>query len=76
MGKLTIDWQYFVEVLPQYKAALWLTVKLAAIGILLAIAVGIICSMIQYFKVDETLKPAFGENISADDVVVEGKKEK
>jgi hypothetical protein len=30
--------------------------------------------MIQYFKVNETLKPAFGENISADDVVVEEKK--
>lgn len=51
MGKLTIDWQYFVEVLPHYKMALWLTVKLAAIGILFAIVVGIVCSVIQYFKV-------------------------
>ncbi|WP_425462054.1 amino acid ABC transporter permease [Lysinibacillus telephonicus] len=51
MGKLTIDWQYFVEVLPHYKTALWLTVKLAAIGILFAIVVGMICSVIQYFKV-------------------------
>ncbi|MFC5542518.1 amino acid ABC transporter permease [Ureibacillus sp. FSL K6-3587] len=46
-----MDWQYIIEVLPFYKTALWLTVKLAAIGILFATIVGLICSSIQYFKV-------------------------
>lgn len=46
-----MDWQYMIEVLPFYKTALWLTVKLAAIRILFATIVGLICSSIQYFKV-------------------------
>src|SRR4051794_38988811 len=40
-----------VEVLPYYKTAIWITVKLASIGIMFAIIVGIVCSVIQYFKV-------------------------
>ncbi|MCB5238957.1 amino acid ABC transporter permease [Niallia circulans] len=51
MEKLTFDWQYMVDVLPYYKTALWLTIKLASIGIVFAIIVGMICSVIQYFKV-------------------------
>ncbi|MEK4385837.1 amino acid ABC transporter permease [Solibacillus sp. FSL W7-1464] len=46
-----MDWQYFSEVLPHYKMALWLTVKLATIGIFFAVIVGVICSVIQYFKI-------------------------
>ncbi|MEK4283066.1 amino acid ABC transporter permease [Ureibacillus sp. FSL K6-0165] len=46
-----MDWQYIVEVLPFYKTALWLTIKLAAIGIVFATITGFICSVIQYFKV-------------------------
>lgn len=46
-----MDWQYFVEVLPHYKMALWLTVKLATIGVSFAIILGVICSVIQYFKI-------------------------
>jgi len=48
---LTFDWQYMIDVLPHYKTALWLTVKLAFIGIAFAIIVGLICSVIQYFKI-------------------------
>gem|GEM_PF-3099243 len=48
---MTFDWQYMVDVLPYYKTALWLTIKLASIGIVFAIIVGMICSVIQYFKV-------------------------
>ncbi|MCP1143196.1 amino acid ABC transporter permease [Lysinibacillus endophyticus] len=48
---MTFDWQYIVDVLPHYKTALWLTLKLATIGIAFAIIVGMICSIIQYFKV-------------------------
>ncbi|MFC5560204.1 amino acid ABC transporter permease [Ureibacillus thermophilus] len=46
-----MDWHYIIEVLPFYKTALWLTIKLAAIGIFFATMVGFICSTIQYFKV-------------------------
>ncbi len=48
---MTFDWQYMIDVLPNYKTALWLTVKLAFIGIIFAIVVGLICSIIQYFKI-------------------------
>lgn len=51
MGKLTLDWQYIAQVLPYYKTALWITVKLACIGIVFAIIVGVFCSIIQYFKI-------------------------
>lgn len=40
-----------MDVFPYYKTVLWITVKLASMGVLLAIIVGIICSIIQYFKV-------------------------
>lgn len=51
MRKLTFDWQYIVNVLPHYQTALWITVKLASIGILFAVLVGMTCSVIQYFKI-------------------------
>lgn len=40
-----------IDVLPHYKMALWLTVKLAVIGIFFAIIVGVICSVVQYLNV-------------------------
>ena len=46
-----MDWSYMIEVLPLYKNAIWLTVKLGFIGICFAIIVGIICSTIQFYKI-------------------------
>jgi polar amino acid transport system permease protein len=46
-----MDWSYMIEVLPLYKNAMWLTVKLGVIGIFFAIIVGVICSTIQFYKV-------------------------
>ncbi|MFF2447017.1 amino acid ABC transporter permease [Neobacillus sp. NPDC058068] len=48
---MNFDWSYIIESLPFYKKALWLTVKLGVIGILLSIIVGIICSVLQFYKV-------------------------
>lgn len=46
-----MDWSYMIDVLPLYKNALWLTVKLGVIGIVFAVIVGVICSTIQFYKV-------------------------
>lgn len=51
MKNLNLDWNYIVENIPFYQKAFWLTIKLAFIGIMLAICIGIICSMIQFFKI-------------------------
>lgn len=48
---MTFDWQYVIDVLPFYKKAFWLTIKLSFIGIILAIIVGMICSSLLFFKV-------------------------
>jgi polar amino acid transport system permease protein len=48
---VTFDWSYMVDALPYYQKALWLTVKLAGIGIVFATIVGMLCSVIQYYKV-------------------------
>ena len=40
-----------MQYLPLYQKAAWLTVRLGVEGILLALAVGLICSAVQYFKV-------------------------
>lgn len=48
---MNLDWAYIIDSIPLYKKALWLTVKLGFFGILLAIIVGIICSVIQFYKV-------------------------
>lgn len=48
---MTFDWQYVIDVLPFYKKAFCLTVKLSFIGIILAIIVGMICSSLLFFKV-------------------------
>ena len=40
-----------MQYLPLYQKAAWLTVRLGVEGILLALAVGLICSAVQYFNV-------------------------
>jgi len=48
---MNINWQFIIDNLPLYEKAAWLTIKLAFWGILLSILIGIICSLILYFKV-------------------------
>ena len=46
-----MDFEFIKKVIPMYVEASWLTLKLAFIGILLSLAVGLICALIKYFKV-------------------------
>jgi polar amino acid transport system permease protein len=46
-----MDWDVIVSYLPLYRTAAVLTVKLGFLGILLAIAVGLVCAVVQYEKV-------------------------
>lgn len=48
---MIFDWHYMTEALPFYKTALWVTLKLAGIGIVFAIIIGLLCSVILYFKI-------------------------
>lgn len=48
---MNIDWNFVVTNLPLYEKAAWLTLKLAFVGILLSLVIGLLCSIILYFKV-------------------------
>ncbi|WP_160679424.1 amino acid ABC transporter permease [Clostridium sp. C8-1-8] len=48
---MNINWQFISSNLPLYEKAAWLTVKLAFWGILASIIIGLICSVILYYKV-------------------------
>lgn len=46
-----MDWGFIIKNIPIYIEATILTVKLAALGIIISIVIGLICSNIIYFKV-------------------------
>lgn len=46
-----MDLRFMAEHTPMYIEAAWLTLRLACGGILLSLAIGLVCSLIQYFKV-------------------------
>ena len=48
---MNIDWSFIVTSLPLYEKAAWLTLKLAFGGILISLAIGLLCSIILYFKI-------------------------
>lgn len=48
---MNLDWEFIVESLPLYGDAMWLTVKLAFWGILCSLMIGLLFSVIQYYKV-------------------------
>lgn len=48
---MSIDWNFIIDSLPAYVDAAILTLKLGVIGIILSITIGLICSIILYFKV-------------------------
>ncbi len=47
----TLNWDVILTYLPLYKKAAWLTVKLGLGGIALAILVGLVCAVVQYYKI-------------------------
>jgi len=46
-----LDWDFIIENVPMYITAAWLTLRIAAFGILFSLLVGLFCSLIQYYKV-------------------------
>ena len=46
-----MDWQYIVEYLPLFKKATLLTLRIGWMGIIVAIVVGVVCGVIQYYKI-------------------------
>lgn len=46
-----LNWDSIIKYLPLYQEAAWLTVRIGLAGIAFAILLGLICAVIQYFKV-------------------------
>ena len=46
-----VNWDFITQYLPLYQKAAVLTLQIGVLGILASIAIGIVCTMIQYFKV-------------------------
>ena len=46
-----MDWQYIVEYLPLFKKAALLTLRIGWMGIIVAIILGVVCGVIQYYKI-------------------------
>ena len=46
-----MDWNVVAQYLPLYKKAAWLTLRLGLAGIVIAIVVGLVCALAQYYKV-------------------------
>lgn len=46
-----MDWNVIAQYLPLYKKAAWLTLCLGLAGIVIAIVVGLVCALVQYYKV-------------------------
>jgi len=46
-----INWQFMMTTLPLYQKAAWITIKLGFFGIVLALIIGLICSIVLYYKV-------------------------
>lgn len=48
---MSIDWNFIIDNIPSYAEVAGLTLKLGFIGIILSIIIGLVCSIILYFKV-------------------------
>lgn len=46
-----MNWNFIVSMLPLYEKAAWLTLKLAAGGIGVSLILGLVCSIILYYRV-------------------------
>ncbi|MBP2661865.1 MAG: ectoine/hydroxyectoine transporter, permease protein EhuD [Firmicutes bacterium] len=45
-----INWEFVITALPLYEKAAWLTLKLALWGILSSLVIGLLCSIVLYYK--------------------------
>jgi len=48
---MNVNWEFIITTLPLYEKAAWLTLKLAAGGILASLVLGLLCSVILYYRV-------------------------
>ncbi|WP_434779168.1 amino acid ABC transporter permease [Neisseria sp. Ec49-e6-T10] len=48
---MSLNWEYIIRFLPMYEKALWLTLKLSFWGILFAFIIGMVCSIVTFYKV-------------------------
>lgn len=46
-----MDWNVVAQYLPLFEKAAWLTLRLGLAGIALAIVIGLVCALVQYYKV-------------------------
>lgn len=46
-----MDMEFIVQYAPMYAEAALLTLRIALVGVLLSLALGLICSLIQYYKI-------------------------
>lgn len=46
-----MNWEVIAEYLPLFEKAAWLTLRIGAIGVFWAIVVGLLCAVIQYYKI-------------------------
>ena len=46
-----MDWNVVAQSLPLFEKAAWLTLRLGLAGIALAIVIGLVCALVQYYKV-------------------------
>jgi polar amino acid transport system permease protein len=48
---MNLDWEFIYQSLPLYGEAMWLTVKLAFVAILFSLIIGLLFSVVLYYKV-------------------------
>lgn len=48
---LLFNWSYIHQVLPDFGQALWLTLKISSVGIIAAILVGAVCSVVIFYRI-------------------------
>ena len=46
-----MDWNVVAQYLPLFEKAAWLTLRLGLAGIALAIVIGLVCALVQYYMV-------------------------
>lgn len=46
-----MDWGFIAKYIPLYREAAWLTVRIGFAGIAAAVLIGLICEIIDYYKV-------------------------
>lgn len=47
---MNINWEFIISSLPLYEKAAWLTLKLAFAGITASLFIGLLCSIVLYYK--------------------------